>query len=153
MHFYEWSFVFWLKLIEISLKFVPKGPIDNNIALVQIMAWRRIGDKPLLEPMMTRFTDTYMRHQGRWVNQELRACFLSLAQSKLRLCSANHRPGYWSNLPCDWPSTAWAYSEQETENRPWAKKIEYLQLAGTMSATLRIFIRIYVFPITNVCPV
>ena len=38
--------------------------------------------------------------------------------SKLRLYSANHRPGYWSNLPCDWPSTAWTYSEQETENRP-----------------------------------
>ena len=38
-----------------------------------------------------------------------RARFLSLAQSKLRLCSANHRPGYWSNLPCDWLSTAWAY--------------------------------------------
>ena len=37
-------------------------------------------------------------------------CFLSFARSKLRLCSANHRPGYWSNLPCDWPSTAWAYS-------------------------------------------
>ena len=47
------------------------------------------------------------------------ARFLSLAQSKLRLCSANHRPGYWSNLPCDWLSTAWAYSEQETENGPW----------------------------------
>ena len=29
------------------------------------------------------------------------------------------RPGYWSNLPCHWPSTAWAYSEQETENGPW----------------------------------
>ena len=39
------------------------------------------------------------------------ARFLSLARSKLRLCSANHRPGYWSNLPCDWRSTAWAYSE------------------------------------------
>ena len=25
---------------------------------------------------------------------------------------------YWSNLPCDWPSTAWAYSEQETKNEP-----------------------------------
>ena len=51
---------------------------------------------------------------------EIWADFLSLAQSKLRLCSANHRPGYWSNLPCDWPSIAWAYSEQETENRPWS---------------------------------
>ena len=38
------------------------------------------------------------------------ARFLFLARSKLRLCSANHRPGYCSNLPCDWPSTARAYS-------------------------------------------
>ena len=26
-------------MIKISLKFVPKGPIDNNPALVLIMAW------------------------------------------------------------------------------------------------------------------
>ena len=38
--------------IKISLKFVPKGRIDNIPALVQIMAWRRAGDKPLSEPMM-----------------------------------------------------------------------------------------------------
>ena len=49
----------WI-LIEISLKFVPKGPIDNNPALVYIMAWCRIGDKPLYEPMLTRFIDAYM---------------------------------------------------------------------------------------------
>ena len=40
--------------IKISLKFVPKGPINNIPALVQIMAWRRPGDKPLSEPMMVR---------------------------------------------------------------------------------------------------
>ena len=55
-------------LIEISLKVVPKGPIDNNPVLVEIMTWRRIGDKPLSEPMLTRFTDAYMLHYGRWVN-------------------------------------------------------------------------------------
>ena len=33
--------------IEISLKFVPKGPVNNIPALVQIMAWRRPSDKPL----------------------------------------------------------------------------------------------------------
>ena len=38
--------------IKISLKLVPKGPINNIPALVQIMAWRRPGDKPLSEPMM-----------------------------------------------------------------------------------------------------
>ena len=43
-----------------KLKFVPKGTIDNNSALNQIMAWRRIGDKPLSEPMLTQFTDPYM---------------------------------------------------------------------------------------------
>ena len=38
--------------IKISLKCVPKVPINNIPALVQIMAWRRPGDKPLSEPMM-----------------------------------------------------------------------------------------------------
>ena len=47
---------------KISLKFVPNGPIDNNPTLVQLMAWRQIGDKPLYEPMLTQFTDAYMRH-------------------------------------------------------------------------------------------
>ena len=51
-------------LIEISLKFVPKGPIDNNPAFVEIMAWRRLGDKPLSEPMLTRFTDAHMREMS-----------------------------------------------------------------------------------------
>ena len=43
--------------IKFSLKFVTKGPINNIPALVQIMAWRRTGDKPLSEPMMTQFND------------------------------------------------------------------------------------------------
>ena len=47
--------------IQISLKFVPKSPIDNKPALVQVMDWRRTGDKPLSEPMMTQVTDPYMR--------------------------------------------------------------------------------------------
>ena len=34
------------------MKFVPKGPINNIPALVQIMAWRRSSEKPLSEPMM-----------------------------------------------------------------------------------------------------
>ena len=38
--------------IKISLKFVPRGPINNIPALVSIMAWRRPGDEPLSEPMM-----------------------------------------------------------------------------------------------------
>ena len=50
--------------IQISPKFVPKGPIDNKSALVQVMAWCRTGDKQLPEPMLTQFADAYMRHYG-----------------------------------------------------------------------------------------
>ena len=32
---------------KISLKFVPNGEINNIPAVVQLMAWRRPGDKPL----------------------------------------------------------------------------------------------------------
>ena len=39
---------------SIWLKFAPKGPIGHNTALVQIMAWRWTGDKPLSEPMMAK---------------------------------------------------------------------------------------------------
>ena len=53
-----------------------------------------------------------------WFGDAMWARFLSLARSKLRLCSANHRAGYSSNLACDWLSIVWAYSEQKTENGP-----------------------------------
>ena len=48
-------------MIRISLKFVPKGPIDNESALIQVMAWYRTGNKPLPEQMLTQLTDTYMQ--------------------------------------------------------------------------------------------
>ena len=49
--------------IKISLMFVPKGPINNIAALVQIMAWRRSDDKPLSEPMMVSLL-MHMRHSA-----------------------------------------------------------------------------------------
>ena len=48
--------------IQISLKFVPRSPVDNKSTLVQVMAWHRTGDKPLPELMLTQFADGYMRH-------------------------------------------------------------------------------------------
>ena len=49
---------FWFKF----KKFIPKGPIDNKAALMQVMAWHQANDKPLPKPMLTQFTDTYMPH-------------------------------------------------------------------------------------------
>ena len=58
--------------IKISLKFVPKCPIDNIQTLVQMMAWWRPGDKPLSESMIVvgfrricvtnAFLSLYWRH-------------------------------------------------------------------------------------------
>ena len=39
-------------LIQISVKFIARGPIGSKSALVQVMAWRRTGYKPLSEPIM-----------------------------------------------------------------------------------------------------
>ena len=54
--------------IKISLKFVPKDPIDNIPSLVQIMAWRPTGYKPLSEPMMVRLPMHIYVTQPQWVN-------------------------------------------------------------------------------------
>ena len=48
--------------IKISLKFVPKGPINNN------PAWRRPGDKPLSEPMMVSLLTHICVTRPQWVN-------------------------------------------------------------------------------------
>ena len=55
--------------IKISLKFIPKGPINNIPALVQIMAWRRPGDKPLSEPMMVRLLTHICVTRPQWVKR------------------------------------------------------------------------------------
>ena len=55
--------------INISLKFVPKGLINIIPALVQIMAWRRPGDKPLSEPMIINLLTYIWVTRPQWVKQ------------------------------------------------------------------------------------
>ena len=43
----------WMILIQILVKFVPKVWIDSDLVLVQVMAWRQTGVKPLSEMMLT----------------------------------------------------------------------------------------------------
>ena len=52
---------------RISLKFVPKVRINNIPALVQIMAWRRPGDKPLSEPVMVSLLTHICVTRPQWV--------------------------------------------------------------------------------------
>ena len=54
--------------IKISLKFVSKVPINYIPALVQIMDWRRPGDKPLSEPMVVSLQTHICLTRPQWVN-------------------------------------------------------------------------------------
>ena len=54
--------------IEISLKFVPEGSINNNPALFQIVAWRRPGDKPSSKPTMVSSLTHICIPRPQWVN-------------------------------------------------------------------------------------
>ena len=51
-----------------SSKFVPRGPINNILTFVQVMAWRRPGDKPLSEPLMVRLPRHICVTRPQWVN-------------------------------------------------------------------------------------
>ena len=57
----------WIS-IKISLKFVPKGSISNIPALVQKMACRRLGDKPLSEPMLACSPTHICVSRPQWIN-------------------------------------------------------------------------------------
>ena len=62
--------------IHSSLKYVWRSPINHLTELIQVMAWRRTGDKPLPEPRMTQYM---CGTRGRGVNN---------------LCSLDHRVNY-----------------------------------------------------------
>ena len=63
----------WI-LIRISLKFVP--------ALVQIMAWRRPGDKPLSEPMMVSLPTHICVIRPQWVDSPVVKCLMRFSNDK-----------------------------------------------------------------------
>ena len=64
---FSWMQKVWIP-IEISLKFVPKDLINNIPALVQIMGWRRPGNKPLSESMMVSLLTHVCVTWPQWVN-------------------------------------------------------------------------------------
>ena len=66
----------WMKmceflLIKISLKFVPKGQINNITTLVQMMAWCRQGNKLSSESVMVSLLTHICITQPQWLNTSL----------------------------------------------------------------------------------
>ena len=87
----------WIS-IKISLKFVPKGPMNNIPALVQIMAWCRPGHKPLSDPMMVRLLTHICVTRPQRVNlfnYYHWECLNNLIFSKLQSCAA-----CWARFSC-----------------------------------------------------
>ena len=92
----------WLA-ITTSLKFVPKGPINNTPALVQIKAWRRPGDKPLSEPMMVSLPTHMCVTRPQWVKA---TWYVSVKPHKDNMHIFNHitnhfrysTPHYWKSV-------------------------------------------------------
>ena len=71
----------WIS-INISLRFVPKGEINNILTLDQIMAWHWLGNKPLSEPMMVILLMHICTTPPHWVNINTRtkADYLPIGQ-------------------------------------------------------------------------
>ena len=72
--------------IKISLKFVLKGPFNNNSALVKIMAWRRPGDKPLSKPMMVRSLTHICVTRPQWVKHYVIPCHSGISNHAKVTC-------------------------------------------------------------------
>ena len=67
--------------IKNSLKFVSMCPINNILALVQIMAWRREGDKPLSEPMLVSLPTHIWVTRPQWVKATLKIGLISMVSN------------------------------------------------------------------------
>ena len=90
--------------IKISLKFVPKGSINNIPALVQIMAWCRPGDKPLSEPMMVNLPTHKCVTRPHWVNRIFMGPLL-LTETLIPAWINNHMPSkMWDEISYPFPN-------------------------------------------------
>ena len=86
--------------INISLNFVPECRINNIPALVQIMAWRRPGDKPLSESMMFSLLTHICVTRPQWVKSLL--CAYCMSWKSKRWMALTH-PGH--NCRCYFQKT------------------------------------------------
>ena len=67
-HSDEFSLVNIIVFIQIILSVVHEGPVDNKAALLLIFVWCLSLDKSQPEPMMSEFTDAYVRHSA-WMSE------------------------------------------------------------------------------------
>ena len=91
----------WIS-IRISLKFVPKGPINSIPVLVEIMAWCWPGNKPLSEPIMVSLLPHICVTLPQWVkhswilkNFNIFCVFLKEQSTQFNSLSPSDAYMYW----------------------------------------------------------
>ena len=74
--------------INISLKCVPEGQINNIPPLVEVMAWRRPGNKPLSEPTMIVLPSDaiWWYRSGSTLAQVMSCCLIMAPSHYLNQC-------------------------------------------------------------------
>ena len=82
----------------------PLGAIDIMSPLVQTMAWRRTGAKPLPDPGVTQSNDAYM---PQWANQLIWE-FIGCAHNKETIPNSHH---CWASRQLKSPVT-WLFVQQ-----------------------------------------
>ena len=122
--------------IKISLKFVSKVPINDIPALVQIMAWRRPGDKPLSEPMMVSLLTHICVTRPQWVNTDN---VTMIRQSTTKQCwySMGYTPWNYSSYgPYSLLSMAiMVWTSSNGAGTLWSKEIWALHLHAKSTCT------------------
>ena len=105
--------------IKFSLKFVTKGPINNIPALVQIMAWRRPGDKPLSEPVMVSLLTHIYVTRPQWVNEKL-IISTKISLKFVPVCPLSNKPVLVqeANGNIITPSRQWVLGETSVLDKP-----------------------------------
>ena len=128
----------WIS-IKISLKFVPKGPINNIPALVQIMAWRRSGDKPLSEPVMVSSPTHICVTRPQWVKRGtsfgtiFRGTWVRIRSLKDAVeNSVSKNVGHFVSVlmchkkrPCMGTTRAWSHRTNTPEHPVWNALLAY----------------------------
>ena len=147
---------FWIP-VKISLKFVPKGTINIIPALVQIMAWRRPGDKPLSEPMVVSLPTHIYASLG--LNELMGVMAhptLTEQDHKMSFRSKDHKHGnnsqYLNQCRILFSEVLWHLIKSNFTTRPsyfsvWVWK-SYFKITTTSPRSQRVmkYTKIWIFP-------
>ena len=113
-------------LIQISINFVPKGPVDDKSETAHTL-------------------ELVPKEKVIILNQSWSSSPKHLSPGPIFCLLLTESSNYaqpitiWSNLPCNWPSTAWAYFENDTESSPGARPTNGISIEFEIRSKFAVF--------------